>query len=206
MTEPSGGSDLAGIKTRAERDGEDWILTGIEDLHFQRPDRRSVHRRGTHGAGQAARTGFVPVERDMAGFRRGRNLKKLGLKAQDTSELFFDGVRVPARNVLGDPAQGFYYLAQFLVEERLIGACQYLGHSQAAFDLTLISSRNGASSARPWAPIKIRASSSRNARAARCDAGVRRSLRHGAQRRAPERTDRRRGEVARERTRGARHG
>lgn len=137
MTEPSGGSDLAGMKTRAERDGDDWVLNGsktyisngqIGDLYVVAartvPDKR-------HGLG------LFLVERDMAGFRRGRNLKKLGLKAQDTSELFFDGVRVPARNVLGDPAQGFYYLAQFLVEERLIGACQYLGHAQAAFDLTL---------------------------------------------------------------------
>lgn len=137
MTEPSAGSDLAGIKTRAERDGGDWILTGsktyisngqIGDLFVVAartvPDKR-------HGLG------LFLVERDMPGFRRGRKLKKLGLKAQDTSELFFDQVRVPADNVLGDPTQGFYYLAQFLVEERLIGACQYIANAQAAFDLTL---------------------------------------------------------------------
>jgi acyl-CoA dehydrogenase len=73
----------------------------------------------------------------MPGFRRGRVLKKMGLKAQDTSELFFDDVRVPASHVLGDPHEGFYYLTRFLAEERLIGSCMYVSHAQAAFDLTL---------------------------------------------------------------------
>ena len=137
MTEPSAGSDLAGMKTRAEDCGDHWLLNGsktyisngqLGDLIIVAartvPDKR-------HGLGL-----FV-VERDMPGFRRGRNLQKLGLKAQDTSELFFDNLKVPKANVLGDAARGFYYLAQFLIEERLIGACQYISHSQAAFDLTL---------------------------------------------------------------------
>lgn len=137
MTEPSGGSDLAGIKTRAEADGDAWILNGsktyisngqIGDL-FIVAARTAPEKR--HGLG------LFLVSADMPGFRRGRKLKKLGLHAQDTSELFFDDVRVPAENVLGDATQGFYYLAKFLVEERLIGACQYVGHAQAAFDLTL---------------------------------------------------------------------
>jgi acyl-CoA dehydrogenase len=137
MTEPAAGSDLAGMKSRAERDGGDWILNGsktyisngqIGDLFIVAA--RTVPEK-RHGLG------LFLVERGMEGFRRGRKLKKLGLKAQDTSELFFDDVRVPAGNVLGDPTQGFYYLARFLVEERLISACQYTGHAQAAFDLTL---------------------------------------------------------------------
>ena len=73
----------------------------------------------------------------MPGFKRGRNLKKIGLKAQDTSELFFDNVKVPKANVLGDPTRGFYYLTQFLAEERLITACQCITNAQVAFDLTL---------------------------------------------------------------------
>ena len=137
MTEPSAGSDLAGMKTHAEDKGDHWLLNGsktyisngqLGDLIIVAartvPDKR-------HGLGL-----FV-VERDMPGFRRGRNLQKLGLKAQDTSELFFEDVKVPKANVLGDATRGFYYLAQFLVEERLIGACQYISHSQAAFDLTM---------------------------------------------------------------------
>ena len=137
MTESSAGSDLAGMKTHAEDKGDHWLLNGsktyisngqLGDLIIVAartvPDKR-------HGLGL-----FV-VERDMPGFRRGRNLQKLGLKAQDTSELFFEDVKVPKANVLGDATRGFYYLAQFLVEERLIGACQYISHSQAAFDLTM---------------------------------------------------------------------
>jgi alkylation response protein AidB-like acyl-CoA dehydrogenase len=73
----------------------------------------------------------------MDGFERGRNLAKMGLKAQDTSELFFANVKVPKTNVLGDPAKGFHYLTHFLAEERLITAVGSLAHAQAAFDITL---------------------------------------------------------------------
>jgi acyl-CoA dehydrogenase len=73
----------------------------------------------------------------MDGFRRGRNLKKLGLKAQDTAELFFDDVRIPKDNVLGDPRKGFYYLMQFLAEERLIVACGCVAAAEAALQATL---------------------------------------------------------------------
>ena len=137
MTEPSAGSDLAGMKARAEDRGDHWLLNGSKTYisNGQLSDVVIVAARTVpdkrHGLGL-----FI-VERGMPGFRRGRNLQKLGLKAQDTSELFFEDVKVPKRNVLGDATRGFYYLAQFLVEERLIGACQYIAHAQAAFDLTL---------------------------------------------------------------------
>ena len=136
MTEPDAGSDLAGIKTRAERDGDDWVLTGskLYISNGQLADLVIVVARTDpqrpHGLG------LFLVERDMPGFKRGRKLKKLGLKAQDTSELFFDRVRIPAANVLGDPTKGFRYLTRFLVEERLIGACQYIANAQSAFQLT----------------------------------------------------------------------
>jgi acyl-CoA dehydrogenase len=72
----------------------------------------------------------------MEGFERGRNLKKMGLKAQDTAELFFNDVKVPHENVLGEPGKGFYYLMDGLAEERLIGACGYLAAGQLSWDLT----------------------------------------------------------------------
>ncbi|MEM8983779.1 MAG: acyl-CoA dehydrogenase family protein [Pseudomonadota bacterium] len=137
MTEPGAGSDVAGIRTRAEDKGDHWLLNGsktyisngiLADLVIVAA--RSVPN-SSHGIGL-----FV-VERGMEGFERGRNLKKMGLKAQDTAELFFNNVKVPKANVLGDPTRGFYNLMNFLAEERLIGAASYVAAAQKAFDLTL---------------------------------------------------------------------
>lgn len=137
MTEPDAGSDLAGIRTRAEDRGDYWLLNGsktyisngqIGDL-FVVVARTDPQR--PHGLG------LFLVERGMEGFARGRNLAKMGLKAQDTSELFFDNVKVPKANVLGDPTKGFHYLTHFLAEERLITACGSVANAQAAFDITL---------------------------------------------------------------------
>lgn len=136
MTEPDAGSDLAGMRTRAERRGDGWVLNGaktyisngqIGDL-FVVAARTSEARHGI---------GLFVVERDMPGFRRGRRLRKLGMHAQDTSELFFDDVHVPAANVLGDPDRGFEYLTRFLAEERLLSATASLASAQTAFDITL---------------------------------------------------------------------
>ena len=137
MTEPGAGSDLAGIRSRAVRDGDDWLISGS----------KTYISNGINGGAfvVAARTvpdkphgiGLFVVEEGMEGFSRGRNLAKMGLKSQDTAELFFENVRVPAENVLGDPERGFYNLMHFLAEERLISACQAVAHSQIAFDLTL---------------------------------------------------------------------
>jgi alkylation response protein AidB-like acyl-CoA dehydrogenase len=135
MTEPGAGSDLAGMKTRAEDRGDHWVINGSKTYisNGQIADLIIVAARTvpdkTHGLG------LFLVEADMAGFKRGRNLKKIGLKAQDTSELFFDNVKVPKANVLGDPTRGFYYLTQFLAEERLITATQCITNAQVAFDL-----------------------------------------------------------------------
>jgi acyl-CoA dehydrogenase len=137
MTEPDAGSDLAGIKTRAEDRGDHWLLNGsktyisngqIGDV-FIVVARTDPQRR--HGLGL-----FI-VERDMPGFVRGRNLKKMGLKAQDTSELFFTDVKIPKTNVLGEPGKGFHSLTHFLAEERLITAAGAMQVAQVAFDLTL---------------------------------------------------------------------
>jgi len=77
------------------------------------------------------------VERGMEGFERGRNLAKLGLKAQDTSELFFNDVKIPKNNVLGEGTKGFRYLTHFLAEERLMAAVGAICHAAKAFDVTL---------------------------------------------------------------------
>jgi acyl-CoA dehydrogenase len=137
MTEPGAGSDLAGMRARAVRDGDDWILTGSKTYisNGQIGDCFVVAARTDPQ--QRYGIGLFIVEDGMAGFRRGRRLKKIGLHAQDTSELFFDGVRIPAANVLGDPSQGFGYLKRFLAEERLVGSVMYLSNATIAFDLTL---------------------------------------------------------------------
>ena len=76
------------------------------------------------------------VERGMQGFERGRNLKKMGLKAQDTAELFFNDVKVPQENVLGEPGKGFIYLMEGLAEERLLAAIGFIANAEAAFAVT----------------------------------------------------------------------
>jgi alkylation response protein AidB-like acyl-CoA dehydrogenase len=137
MTEPGTGSDLAGMKTRAEDKDDHWLLNGSKTYisNGQIGDVFIVAAKTdpnvSHGLG------LFLVERGMEGFERGRNLAKLGLKAQDTSELFFNNVKVPKANVLGDPLKGFRYLTHFLAEERLMSACGAIAHAQRAFDLTL---------------------------------------------------------------------
>ncbi|MFS0850459.1 acyl-CoA dehydrogenase family protein [Novosphingobium panipatense] len=137
MTEPSTGSDLAGMRSSAVDKGDHWLLNGaktyisngiLSDLIVvaARTDPESRHGLGL----------FV-VERGMEGFERGRKLEKMGMKAQDTAELFFSDVKVPKDNVLGDPAQGFRYLARFLAQERLVAAIGFMATAQTAFDITL---------------------------------------------------------------------
>ncbi|MBL8269129.1 acyl-CoA dehydrogenase family protein [Steroidobacter sp.] len=137
MTEPGAGSDLAGMKTRAEDKGDHWLLNGsktyisngqIGDVFIVAARTDPTRKHGL---------GLFIVERGMEGFRRGRNLKKMGLKAQDTSELFFNDVKVPKSNVLGEPGNGFKYLTTFLAEERLITSVGSLQAARTAFELTL---------------------------------------------------------------------
>jgi len=149
MTEPGAGSDLAGMKSRAEDKGDHWLLNGAKTYisNGQIGDVFIVAARTdpstTHGIG------LFLVERGMPGFERGRRLKKMGLDSQDTSELFFDNVKIPKANVLGDPVKGFKYLSTQLVEERLISACDCIGNSQVAFDITLDYARERRAFGRP---------------------------------------------------------
>ena len=137
MTEPGAGSDLAGMKTRAEDRGDHWLLNGSKTYisNGQIGDVFIVAAR-TDPARKHGLSLFI-VERGMEGFRRGRNLKKMGLKAQDTSELFFNDVKVPKSNVLGEAGKGFQYLTTFLAEERLITAVGSLQAARTAFEITL---------------------------------------------------------------------
>jgi len=137
ITEPGAGSDVAGLRARAEDKGDHYLLNGsktyisngiLADLVIvvARTDPNSSHGLSL----------FV-VERGMEGFERGRNLKKMGLKSQDTAELFFNNVKVPKENLLGEFNRGFYHLMHFLAEERLLGAVGYHAWSEKAFDITM---------------------------------------------------------------------
>ena len=137
MTEPAAGSDLAGMKTTAKDCGDHWLLNGSKTYisNGQLADLVVVAAR-TNPEKRHGISLFV-VEAGMQGFKRGQRLKKMGLDAQDTSELFFDDVKVPKANMLGEPDKGFYYLAEFLAGERLIAAIGSMAVAQTAFDLTL---------------------------------------------------------------------
>ena len=137
ITEPGAGSDVAGLRTRAEDMGDHWLLNGAKTYisNGQLADVVIVVARTVPD--QRHGIGLFIVERGMPGFERGRNLKKVGLAAQDTSELFFNDVKVPKANVLGDPRKGFHALTHFLAEERLMGSVQYMTGAQLAWDLTL---------------------------------------------------------------------
>jgi alkylation response protein AidB-like acyl-CoA dehydrogenase len=137
MSEPSAGSDISGIKTRAVSDGSGWIINGSKTYISNGINGGAFVVAARSLPGKPHGLGLFVVEEGMPGFSRGRNLRKMGLKTQDTAELFFENVRVPAENVLGDPERGFYQLMHFLAEERMISACQAISHAQVAFDITL---------------------------------------------------------------------
>lgn len=137
MTEPQTGSDLAGIRTRAEDKGDYWLLNGAKTFISNGILADTIVVAARTSNDNPRSLGLFIVERGMEGFERGRKLKKMGQKSQDTAELFFDNVKVPKANVLGDPGQGFRYLTRHLAEERLVGMCGYLASAQVAFDITL---------------------------------------------------------------------
>jgi alkylation response protein AidB-like acyl-CoA dehydrogenase len=137
MTEPDAGSDLAGMRSHAIEQGDHWLLNGskVYISNGINADIVIVAAKTDPDNNPHHMTLFI-VERGMEGFERGRNLKKMGMKAQDTAELFFNNVQVPKANVLGEPGQGFIYLMKGLAEERLMGAAGYLAGAQLSWDLT----------------------------------------------------------------------
>ena len=138
MSEPGAGSDLQGIRTSAVRDGDSYVLNGqktfISNGHLA--DLVIVVARTEPDAGYQG-ISLLGVERGMAGFERGRNLDKVGMHAQDTSELFFSDVRVPAENRLGDEGGGFVALMQNLPRERVAIGTAALAGAERVFEETL---------------------------------------------------------------------
>jgi acyl-CoA dehydrogenase len=139
MTEPGTGSDLQAVRTTALRDGDDYIVNGAKTFitNGQNADLIIVVCKTDRSLG-AKGTSLLVVETEHApGFRRGRLLDKVGLKSQDTSELFFDAVRVPASNRLGPEGAGFVHLMEQLPQERLIIALQGIAAMERALAETL---------------------------------------------------------------------
>ena len=138
MTEPGAGSDLQGLRTTAVRDGDDYVVNGSKTYitNGQHADLVIVAVKTDASLG-ARGTSLILVEADRPGYARGRNLDKIGMHSQDTSELFFEGVRVPATNLLGAEGMGFAYLMNQLPQERLSIACSAQGSAQRAFDEAL---------------------------------------------------------------------
>lgn len=138
MTEPGAGSDLQAVRTTALREGDELVINGSKTFitNGQNADLVIVVAK-TDPAQGAKGISLVLVETDRPGFKRGRNLEKIGLKAQDTSELFFDNLRVPASNILGGEGKGFFLLMQELAWERMIIAIAAVAGAEAALDWTL---------------------------------------------------------------------
>ncbi|XP_048728474.1 long-chain specific acyl-CoA dehydrogenase, mitochondrial-like isoform X2 [Ostrea edulis] len=139
MTEPGAGSDLQGIRTNAKKDGSDYILNGskvfitngwMSDLVIVVAITNPEAKSKAHGIS------LFLVEEGMKGFVKGRKLEKIGLKAQDTAELFFEDVRLPKESLLGEENKGFYYLMQELPQERLIIADMAIANSEWMFEET----------------------------------------------------------------------
>lgn len=136
MTEPGAGSDLAGIKTKAIDKGDYWELSG-QKTYISNGILGDVFIVAAKTSSTESHTiGLFIVEAGMKGFSRGQKLRKMGMHSQDTAELFFDNVKVPKENVLGDPEQGFYYMMKGLAEERLLSAVGSLAMAWQAFKIT----------------------------------------------------------------------
>jgi acyl-CoA dehydrogenase len=135
MTEPGAGSDLQGIRTTAVRDGNHYVINGSKTYITNGQHAELVIVVAKTDPTQGAKgTSLILVEADRDGYARGRNLDKIGLHSQDTSELFFSDVRVPIANCLGAEGQGFAYLMNQLPQERLSIACSAQSVAQRAYD------------------------------------------------------------------------
>lgn len=139
MTEPDTGSDLQNIKTRAIRDGDDYVING-QKMFISNGQignlilvacKTDLEAKGSKG------TTMIIVEGDRKGLVRGRNLDKLGMKAQDTSELFFEDLRVPVTNRVGEEGKGFAYMMTQLPEERLMIGVRSVAIMEAALQWTI---------------------------------------------------------------------
>ena len=137
MTEPDAGSDLSGMRSTLKDMGDHYVLNGAKTYISNGINADLIIVAAKYEAETNPYSmAICVVERGMEGFERGRNLDKMGIKAQDTAELFFNNVRIPKENVLGELGKGFIYLMDGLAEERLIAAAQFTASARKAFDLT----------------------------------------------------------------------
>jgi len=138
MTEPGTGSDLQSIATTAIKDGDHYVVNGSKTFITNGINADLVIVVAKTDPSQGAMgTSLIVLERGMEGFERGRNLDKMGLKAQDTAELSFDNVRVPAANLLGEEGKGFIYLMEKLPQERLTISVGAMAATRRIIDMTL---------------------------------------------------------------------
>jgi acyl-CoA dehydrogenase len=156
MTEPGAGSDLQGIRSTAIRDGEHYRLPGQKTFitNGQLADLVIVAAKTDPREG-AKGISLLLVDAKSRGFSRGRNLEKIGMKAQDTSELFFDDVIVPADQLLGGEGRGFACLMQQLPQERLLVSITAVAVMEAAFEWTLAYARERKAFGRPIAEFQV---------------------------------------------------
>jgi len=138
ISEPGAGSDIKGVRSTAVRDGDDWVLNGAKTFisNGQLANLVVVVAKTDPDAGHKG-ISLLVVEEGMKGFGRGRKLDKIGCRSADTSELFFEDVRVPAGNVLGELNRGFYNLMRNLPTERLGIAVHGVARAKRAFEVTL---------------------------------------------------------------------
>jgi acyl-CoA dehydrogenase len=138
MTEPSGGSDVQSMRTTAIRDGEEYVINGQKVFITAGFNADLVVLAcKTDPKARARGVSLILVETDRPGFQRGRKLEKIGCKAQDTAELFFQDLRVPVGNLLGEEGRGFYQLMTELAQERLVQAVRAIASSEAALQWTI---------------------------------------------------------------------
>ena len=139
MTEPGTGSDLQSVRTQAVRTDSGWVLNGSKTFitNGQHANLIIVVAKTSAGSGAKGISLFVVETDQVQGFERGRNLHKIGMKAQDTSELFFNDVELPADALLGEEGRGFVYLMQELPQERLSVALNAIASCEAALGWTL---------------------------------------------------------------------
>lgn len=144
VTEPGAGSDVAGLKTRAVRDGNEWVINGSKmfitngvhgDIYFVAA-KTDPNVKGSRG------TSIFIVEKGTPGFSVGRSLKKHGWKCSDTAELFFEDVRIPIDNLLGEENKGFYSIMKNFQHERIVLSAMGVSEAQKAIDLTIENVKN----------------------------------------------------------------
>ncbi len=137
MTEPGAGSDISGIRTTAQDKGDHFLLNGSKTFISNGILADLVIVAAKTDPDSSHAMSLLVVERGMPGFERGKNLKKMGMHSQDTAELFFNNVKVPKENLLGEFNRGFYHLMHFLAEERLLSAVGSLANAEAAYAVTM---------------------------------------------------------------------